>query len=208
MTTTWSSLPHFTHYFGTSLHGAALTFYNNPNASGNLITDKTQLKIEFEQNLHSFVYTWYDSSNVNDAKWFKGDFNMNAASLCTECSGTSTIVSTPANPSTYPGLSVNDLQMQIQFDNPITGGTPARDGVLVGMQYTVTKGNSSTPTTAKITYRTTVLEDLRPQADYGTDQDNAEATCDSGGYTQTDAGDWLQDTSDSTLATNMCTESW
>ena len=63
MTTDWAQIPNFTHYFGTALHGATFKFFNNPNASGNLINDKNELKIEFEQNLHSFVYTWWDGDN-------------------------------------------------------------------------------------------------------------------------------------------------
>lgn len=47
MTTTWSELPHFTSYFGTALHGAEITWYNNPVATGTKIQDKNELKIEF-----------------------------------------------------------------------------------------------------------------------------------------------------------------
>ena len=60
MTDSWSTIPNFTHYFGTALHGATFKFYNDPNGSGTTLINKTEMKIEFEQNLHSFVYTWWD----------------------------------------------------------------------------------------------------------------------------------------------------
>ena len=112
MTTDWTQLPSFTSYFGTALHGATFKWYNNPTASGTLIQDKNELKIEFEQNLHSFIYTWYNSANVNDAKWFKGDWPMTDG--VNEVSGCPTAcISTPAAPSTFPKMAVTDLLMQI-----------------------------------------------------------------------------------------------
>jgi len=81
--------------------------------------------------------------------------------------------------------------------------------VLVGMQYNVASG---TPTTGKITYRPTVLFDLKPASDYDQTRDQTDSNCKntSTGYTNTstEAGDWKQNTSDTTLAANMCTESW
>lgn len=74
MTDTWKDLPKFTTYFGTALHGAEITWYNNPNASGDKITDKTNLKIEIVQNLHSFLYTWWDKTNTDDKAWFAGQY--------------------------------------------------------------------------------------------------------------------------------------
>ncbi len=77
--TTWSDLPNFTTIFGSKLHGAEVTWYNNPSASGTKLADKTNLHIKFTQNLYSLMYTWYDPDNVSDAKWFKGNFSLKAA---------------------------------------------------------------------------------------------------------------------------------
>ena len=59
-------MPHFTTYFGTQLYGAEITWYNNPEASGDKIDDKNELKIKFVQNLHAFVYTWWEAANTDD----------------------------------------------------------------------------------------------------------------------------------------------
>ncbi len=62
----WSTLPNFTTIFGSTLHGAEITWYNNPSASGTNLADKTNLHIKFTQNLQSLLYTWYDPDNVSD----------------------------------------------------------------------------------------------------------------------------------------------
>lgn len=48
MTDTWAALPKFSTYFGSALHGATITWYNNPTASGDKINDKNELKVQFE----------------------------------------------------------------------------------------------------------------------------------------------------------------
>ena len=75
MTDTWTAkaLPNFKSYFGTALHGATITWYNNPAASGADIDWKNYMYVEFEQNLYSYAYSWYDSAQADDKLWFKGD---------------------------------------------------------------------------------------------------------------------------------------
>ena len=48
MSDTWLALPNFSSYFGTALHGATITWYNDPNASGATIDNKNYLHVEFE----------------------------------------------------------------------------------------------------------------------------------------------------------------
>ena len=74
MSDTWLTLPNFKSYFGTALHGATITWYNDPNASGSNIANKNYMHVEFEQNLYSYAHIWYDKTQADDLKWFKGDY--------------------------------------------------------------------------------------------------------------------------------------
>lgn len=49
MTDPWATVLDysFTTYFGTALHGASITWYNNPAGTGNTATDASELKLEF-----------------------------------------------------------------------------------------------------------------------------------------------------------------
>ena len=79
----------FTTYFGTKLHGAEVTWANNPNGAGVAGTggvlagasllDKTELKIIYKQILTSRLYIWYSSKMTEDVRYFKGTWDMNTA---------------------------------------------------------------------------------------------------------------------------------
>lgn len=64
--------------------------------------------------------------------------------------------------------------MGIQFDNPVTGGLPAKDGILAAMTHEVTAADQ----TIVVKYRSNALFDLKPTTDYAlTEYDKADATC-------------------------------
>jgi len=133
----WSTLPNFTTYFGTVLHGAEVTWYNNPVASGTTIADKDYLHIKFTQNLHAFAYTWWDSANTLDAAWFVGNFKVEAGQGTTinalDALGATVLTEyTNAVVSAAPNVGVQDIVFAMQFTNPIASATPVRDGFRVG----------------------------------------------------------------------------
>ena len=76
--TAWAdstTLLSFTSYFGTNLHGAEITWYNNP-ASGTA-SDVDELKMKIVYNMYSRQYVWYDSTDSDDAEWFIGQSDTN-----------------------------------------------------------------------------------------------------------------------------------
>lgn len=74
MTNPWSGLEEaysFTSYFGTKLHGAEITWYNNPDATVTA-TDASELKMSILMNMYSRQYIWWDSTDATDNVWFEG----------------------------------------------------------------------------------------------------------------------------------------
>ena len=207
-TTNWSTLPNFTTYFGTVLHGAEVTWYNNPAASGTAIDDKDFLHIKFTQNLHAFAYTWWDSANTLDAAWFVGNFKLEAGQGTTIAAldaGGVAIANTWTNTlvTAAPNVGVQDIVFAMQFTNPIAGATPARDGFRVGATPIIsfapgTAAADAVSPTAVWSTTTLSLLDLSPAADFQwTDIDAAAASnaCDTTGstpYVHADSipGDW------------------
>ena len=195
-TTNWSTLPNFTTYFGTVLHGAEVTWYNNPAASGTAIDDKDFLHIKFTQNLHAFAYTWWDSANTLDAAWFVGNFKLEAGQGTTIAAldaGGVAIANTWTNTlvTAAPNVGVQDIVFAMQFTNPIAGATPARDGFRVGATPIIaftpgTAAADAVSPTAVWSTTTLSLLDLSPAADFQwTDIDAAAASnaCDTTGST-------------------------
>ena len=131
----------FTTYFGTKLHGAEVTWANNPTGTG---TDKTELKIIYKQILTSRLYIWYSSKMTEDARYFKGTWDMNTAGTVSQ-SGTGTVV---ASGNDYSIAQVagklpqdaapSDLVFHMQFKNPVTTSLPAYDGFYALATTTVT----------------------------------------------------------------------
>ena len=65
----------FTSIFGTALHGSEITWYNKP--EGTEVGEATEMKMKWVQNMHSILYTWYDSNDADDPNWFVGDKDLN-----------------------------------------------------------------------------------------------------------------------------------
>ena len=125
----------FTSYFGTKLHGAEITWANNPNGTG---VDKDELKIIYKQILTSRLYTWYSSAMTADK--FRGTWDMNTALPVQSGSGTvkATAGATLADPSTYSidqvsakvpqDAAPSDIVFHMQLKNPVSNDLPAYDG--------------------------------------------------------------------------------
>ncbi len=232
--TSWSDLPNFTTVFGSTLHGAEITWYNNPSASGAKLADKTNLHIKFTQNLQSLLYTWYDPDNVSDAKWFKGNFALKAA-VGTTIAGANanewinTPIAVDADPAVAlaaPLVGVQDIIFALQFDNPISTRTPTKDGVRTGVTPTLkftpgaAEGSVVAPTASWATIPLSTF-DLVPAADYAwTTYDFTVAAngCDNTtvgseyvhATRNNEAGEWLVATDPGvTLGpSGLCDESW
>ena len=220
MSDTWQDMPKFSSYFGTALHGATITWYNDPAASGKLIDYKNYMHIEFEQNLFSYAYIWYDADDVKDVKWFKGNYAYKqvspAVTLYEAVTGNPTDFHA-VEVATAPFITPSDLVFGLQFDNPVTGGTPAKDGVVVAMSTRIITGGTTMD--GLIGYRTKSIYDLKPTEDYKVDggYDSGDATCKLLTYDQTspqdDAGDWerVNETEPAfgvARKGSMCSESW
>ena len=125
----------FTSYFGTKLHGAEITWANNPNGTG---VDKDELKIIYKQILTSRLYTWYSSAMTADK--IRGTWDMNTALPVQSGSGTvkATAGATLADPSTYSidqvsakvpqDAAPSDIVFHMQLKNPVSNDLPAYDG--------------------------------------------------------------------------------
>jgi len=131
----------FTSYFGTKLHGAEITWANNPNGAGvagvggvkegAALVDKTELKIIYKQILTSRLYTWYSSKVTEDR--FRGTWDMNTASP--KQSGSGTVVASGNNYSIAEATSKmpqdaapSDIVFHMQLKNPVSNDLPAYDG--------------------------------------------------------------------------------
>jgi hypothetical protein len=175
----------FTTYFGTKLHGAEVTWANNPTGTG---TDKTELKIIYKQILTSRLYIWYSSKMTEDVRYFKGTWDMNTAGTVSQ-SGTGTVLAaantvdntkndyTIAQDATKTpqGAAPSDLVFHMQFKNPVTTSLPAYDGfyalATTKVTFDITKdtpaeitGNSVRPA-IDIDWDTSI-QDLIPNGDY------------------------------------------
>ena len=189
----WSALPSFKSYFGSALHGATITWYNDPNTAATTSTDNTELKIKWVQNLHSRLYTWYDSTNTNDAKFFVGNYALDSLS------NSSTPPTYTETKSGTPAYANSDIVFHMQFANPVTSATPTYDGFHFVATTTITWTDGSNPT-GSIAWDTTAdtVQDLVPTGDY-------DKTLDTGGCTSGQAGQYEQVTHPDG---NMCTEFW
>ena len=80
-------------------------------------------------------------------------------------------------PTTAPYIPASDLIFGLQFDNPVTNGTPARDAVLVSMATRILTGGSDN-VTGSISYRSKSTYDLLPTEDYKVEEyDVSSSTC-------------------------------
>lgn len=94
---------------------------------------------------------------------------------------------------TDPKTSASDIYFGLQFDNPVAGKTPVKDGVFtaVRQKITYTAGSATNPT-GLLEWNPDVLFDLKPASDYDLATYDKSSTCDTvtPAYTQTNAGDW------------------
>lgn len=128
----------FTSYFGTKLHGAEITWANNPNGAGDSgvdpggkLVDKNELKIIYKQILTSRLYTWYSSAMTDDK--FRGTWDMNTA-LPVEFGSGIVVVATNKYSITQVSGKVpqdaapSDIVFHMQLKNPVSNELPAYDG--------------------------------------------------------------------------------
>ena len=191
MSNPWTSLAaySFTSYFGTDLHGAQITWYNNP--ASDTASDADDLKMAITYNLQSRQYIWYASDNSNDATWFVGQHDYKDL---TSGDPISTGVTD------FAGLDNSDIIFHMQITNPVSSATVTYDGFYTAATHEITFDGSTNPTIG-MSYHTGLLVDLTPAADGDMD-----VTLD----TATDAG------CDNTLWTQevvagyspACTETW
>jgi hypothetical protein len=120
--TDWSTIRSIVTYFGSSLHGAKITWYNDPTADA-ANAARTELKVDWEQYLYARLYTWYSTTGTDgtdDAKFFKGNmlYDDTATGLIADPSVTGT-----------PAQADNDIIFQLQLKNPVTSSTIAYTGM-------------------------------------------------------------------------------
>lgn len=169
MADTWAALPHFTTYFGTALHGAEITWYNDPSASGANIANKNNLKVEIVQNLHSFLYTWWDKTNTDDLAWFAGQYAFEVVDpILNKSNGSGGFLTNiwigkeASADATQDRAAPTDLVFGLWFDNPVASALPKKDGVYTTAKYEVdyTAGSNVTPV-GKVLWNPDVFWDIK-----------------------------------------------
>ena len=131
----------FTSYFGTKLHGAEITWANNPNGkgvegvdgvkAGGSLVDKNELKIIYKQILTSRLYTWYSSAMTEDR--FRGTWDMNTAIPVQSGSGTVVVATNKysidqVSAKVPQDAAPSDIVFHMQLKNPVSNDLPAYDG--------------------------------------------------------------------------------
>ena len=205
----------FTSYFGTKLHGAEITWYNDPTASD---TDQTELKIEYKQYLMSTLYALWDSTNTNDSAWFEGqwaldsDFTCDSGALSTgDCT-----FDRSAFGNTAAGVDVANWEyiFHMQIANPVASASPDYDGFYAIAGQTITFADDGSNPSSIVTWvgaDATGAVDLAPQSDFDLttdlDQLGDGANCD-GTVTSISSSSGTWTVTDPSGTNNMCTEFW
>lgn len=157
------ALSSFTSYFGTSINGAEITWYNDPSGDA-ASTDKTELKIEWVQKLQSQLYIYWSNDPANsDADYFTGTWAINDAGVFTAATNDYTM--TAVDLTSPVNHAKADIIWQMQFKNPVTTDAVQYDGFFAAAKSTVTWDSAATetpPSAIKFEWRDATVSDLIP----------------------------------------------
>ena len=155
MSNPWTALADysFTTYFGTKLHGAEITWYNNPDST--TASEADELKMEILMNMYSRQYVWWDATNSDDAAWFTGQ---------TDTDGLTSPATITAAATAIADVGDSDIIFHMQVTNPVSTATPTYDGVYAAMTHVVTFDGATNPTFA-MAWHANIVDDLTPAAD-------------------------------------------
>ena len=214
----WAALPNFTTYFGTKLNGSEVTWYNDPSGTS---TDKSELKIQWVQNLQSRLYVWYDSSITADSNFFTGTFDIrdNPTTVTKTGTGATETYTGVVDGASVPigGASAADTVFHMQFTNPVSGASVPYDAfyalATTSVMYDTTTVTGSPPVpgappTGSVDWLGgTNPVDLAPTADYEVDGAIFD-TAKNDGSGNSCVDDWVLVAATGGPPVTMCTESW